>query len=179
MGHLPIAPEPRTSRPSRPGLARRTLLGGPGIALVGILAGWSMSPFAGASAQTTAAPAQSEPVFRPFEGLKWEKTNPELGDASQEAAILHVNPITKATELIIRAPKNYHVGRHWHSSNETLTVIRGTFVVGHDGSDERMVLTPGSYAYMPAKMIHDAWAENEGATFFITVDGPWDINWVK
>jgi quercetin dioxygenase-like cupin family protein len=135
---------------------------------------------AGAAAQTPSAPAtHAAPVFRPFEGLKWEKTNPELGDNSQEAAILHVNPATKATELIIRAPKNYHVGRHWHSSNETITVIRGTFVVGHDGSEEKMELTPGSYAYMPARMIHDAWTKEEGAVFFITVDGPWDINWVK
>ena len=51
-----------------------------------------------------------EPVFKNFNDLKWEKTNPELGDNSQEIAILHVNPTTKATELFIRAPKNYHVG---------------------------------------------------------------------
>jgi hypothetical protein len=42
-----------------------------------------------------------------------------------------------------------------------------------------MDLTPGSFAYMPAKIIHDAWTKDEGATFFITVDGPFDINWVK
>jgi len=99
------------------------------------------------------------PEFKNFNDLKWEKTNPELGDNSQEAAILHVDPTTKATQLIIRAPKNYHVGRHWHSSNETITVIHGTFVVGHDGGGERMDLTPGSFAYMPAKMIHDAWTK--------------------
>ena len=118
-------------------------------------------------------------MFKNFNDLKWEKTNPELGDNSQEIAILHVNPITKATELFIRAPKNYHVGRHWHTSNETITVIRGTFIVGHDGSEERMELTPGNYAYMPAKMIHDAWTKDEGATFFITVDGPFDVTFVK
>jgi quercetin dioxygenase-like cupin family protein len=120
-----------------------------------------------------------DPVFKNFNDLKWEKTNPELGDNSQEIAILHVNPTTKATELFIRAPKNYHVGRHWHTSNETITVIRGTFIVGHDGSEERMELTPGNYAYMPAKMIHDAWTKDEGATFFITVDGPFDVTFVK
>ena len=121
----------------------------------------------------------SDPEFKKFNELKWEKTNPERGDNSQEVATLHVDPITKATQLIIRAPKDYHVGRHWHSANETITVIRGTFVVGHDGSDERVDLTPGSFVHMPAKMIHDAWTKDEGATFFITVDGPFDINWVK
>jgi quercetin dioxygenase-like cupin family protein len=120
-----------------------------------------------------------EPAFKNFKDLTWERTNPELGDRSQEVSILHVNPVTKATELIIRAPKDYHVGKHWHSSNETITVVRGTFVVGHDGSEQKMELTPGSFAYMPAKMIHDAWTKDEGATFFVTVDGPFDINWVK
>ena len=52
-------------------------------------------------------------------------------------------------------------------------------LLANDGSDERADLTPGFFAYMPAKMIHDAWTKDEGATFFITVDGPFDINWVK
>ena len=49
----------------------------------------------------------------------------------------------------------------------------------HDGSDEKIALNTGSYSYMPAKMIHEAWTGDEGATFFITVDGPWDLNFVK
>jgi hypothetical protein len=44
-------------------------------------------------------------------------------------------------------------------------------VVAHDGSKEKMELTPGSFAYMPAKMIHEAWTKDEGATYFTTVDG--------
>jgi hypothetical protein len=81
--------------------------------------------------------------------------------------------------MLIQTPKNYHVGRHWHSANETITVIRCTFVIGHDGSDERMELIPGYYAYMPAKMIHDAWTKEDGAMFLVTVDGAGDINRVK
>jgi hypothetical protein len=49
----------------------------------------------------------------------------------------------------------------------------------HDGSDEKIALSAGSYSYMPAKMIHEAWTGEEGATFFITVDGAWDLNFVK
>jgi hypothetical protein len=48
-------------------------------------------------------------VFQDFSGLTWEKTNPELGNNSPEVAILHVNPNTKATELLIRTPKDFHV----------------------------------------------------------------------
>jgi uncharacterized cupin superfamily protein len=43
-------------------------------------------------------------------------------------------------ELIIHAPKNFHVPRHWHSANETLTIISGTFTMKHDGSDEKVAL---------------------------------------
>jgi quercetin dioxygenase-like cupin family protein len=124
------------------------------------------------------ATAQHDPshaVFLKFSDLKWEKTP----DGLQDIAILHVNPVSKAMELIIRAPKGFHVPRHWHSANETLTIISGTFTMKHDGSDEKVVLNTGSYSYMPAKMVHEAWAGDEGAVFFITVDGAWDLNWVE
>ena len=119
--------------------------------------------------------APAHPVFEKFSDLKWERTP----DGLQEIVILHVNPVSKATELIIRAPKNFHVPRHWHSANETLTIISGTFTMKHDGSDEKVALNTGSYSYMPANMVHEAWAGDEGAMFFITVDGAWDLNWAK
>jgi quercetin dioxygenase-like cupin family protein len=124
------------------------------------------------------AAAQHDPshaVFLKFSDLKWEKTP----DGLQDIAILHVNPVSKASELIIRAPKNFHVPRHWHSANETLTIISGTFTLKHDGSDEKVMLDKGSYSYMPANMVHEAWAGDEGATFLVTVDGPWDLHFVE
>jgi quercetin dioxygenase-like cupin family protein len=96
-----------------------------------------------------------------------------------EISILYTNPTTQATYLIIRGPGNLHVPRHWHSSNESITVLKGTFVVAHDGSEDKTELKPGGFAYMPAKMIHEAWTGETGATYFITVDGEWDVNFVK
>jgi quercetin dioxygenase-like cupin family protein len=119
------------------------------------------------------------PVIRNFSDLTWEKTNPELGNGSPEVAILNVNPKTKATELLIRTPKDFHVPKHWHSANETLTVIRGTFVVAHEGSEKRVELNVGSYIYMPARMVHEGWTKSEGAMYLVTVDGAWDIIWVN
>jgi Domain of unknown function (DUF4437) len=117
-------------------------------------------------------------VYEKFSDLKWEKTNPEMGANSPEIAILHVNPKSQATELIIRTPKDSHVPRHWHTANETITIIRGTFIMEHEDNGNRVVLDAGSFGYMPAKMIHQAWTGPEGAVYFITVDGAWDINWV-
>ena len=133
-----------------------------------------------ALAQNTQPHASSmSPAFQAFSGLTWEKTNPELGENSPEVAVLHVNQNTKATELLIRTPRNFHVPKHWHTANETLTVIRGTFVMAHEGSDTRVELNVGSYAYMPARMVHEGWTGGEGAMYLVTVDGAWDINWVK
>jgi len=106
--------------------------------------------------------------------IRWEPL-----EGGFEISILYTNPKTEATYLVIRGPGNLHVPRHWHTSNETITVLKGSFVVGHDGSGDKTELKPGGFAYMPAKMIHEAWTGDAGATYFITVDGKWDVNFVK
>ena len=112
-----------------------------------------------------------------FEDFKWEKIVPELGDRSSEIAILRVDPKTQATHLMIRVPKDTHVPKHWHSANETHTVVNGTFIMECGG--ERKALGAGSWNYIPAKMHHEAWTTpDEWALLFITVDSAWDINWV-
>ena len=79
---------------------------------------------------------------------------------------------------MIRSPKNYHAPKHWHTANETHTVISGTFIM-RDEDGKRAELGPGSFNYMPSKMVHEAWSKpDEGNLVFITVDGPWDLNLV-
>jgi quercetin dioxygenase-like cupin family protein len=106
--------------------------------------------------------------------IKWEPL-----EGGFEISILYTNPTTQATYLVIRGPGNLHVPRHWHTSNESITVLKGSFVVAHDGGEDKTELRPGGFAYMPAKMIHEAWTGDAGATYFITVDGKWDVNFVK
>jgi mannose-6-phosphate isomerase-like protein (cupin superfamily) len=78
---------------------------------------------------------------------------------------------------MIRVPKNVHVPRHWHTANETHTIISGTFIIECEG--QRAELGPGSFNYVPSKMVHEAWTKpEEGTLLFITVDREWDINWV-
>lgn len=116
-----------------------------------------------------------ESVFKNFDELKWNKILPDLGDTSPEICILHVDPKTRATKLTIRTPKAIHVRKHWHSANETHTMIRGKAVFRCD--DKKVEQGPGSFNYLPAKMVHEAWL-SAGSVVFITVDGPWDVNWV-
>jgi quercetin dioxygenase-like cupin family protein len=111
-----------------------------------------------------------------LEDLKWEIMVPELGDASPRAAILRVDPKTQATQLLIHMPRRMHVPVHWHSANETHTVIKGTMVFEHGGQPHE--LGPGGFNYIPARTPHQAWSSDD-ALVFITVDGGWDVNWVN
>jgi len=132
---------------------------------------------------TGAIPASAqEPAMHPlnvaFKDVKWQKMVPELGDRSAEIAILRVDSNTNATQLMIRVPNNFHVPRHWHSANETHTIVSGTFIIECEG--QRAELGPGSFNYVPRKMPHEAWTKPDvGALLFITVDSAWDVNWVN
>jgi len=90
-----------------------------------------------------------------FKDVKWEKMFPQFGDDSPQISILRVDPKTKATQLLVRTPTALHVPKHWHSANETHTIISGVFAVECDG--KREALGPGSFNYIPAKMQHEAW----------------------
>jgi quercetin dioxygenase-like cupin family protein len=111
-----------------------------------------------------------------FDELKWQTLVPELGADSPQISILRIDPATQATQLLIRVPKRVHVPMHWHSANETHTVLRGTWTFEHDGARDE--LGPGGFNYIPAKMHHQAWASDD-ALVFITVDAAWDVNWVS
>jgi len=124
----------------------------------------------------TPAPAAQPPIFTGYSELTWNKIIPELGAKSPEIAILHVDQTTQATQLMIRTPAAIHVRKHWHSANETHTIIRGTATLACDG--KRAKLGPGAFNFMPAKMVHEVWLP-AGSLTFITVDRAWDINWVE
>jgi quercetin dioxygenase-like cupin family protein len=125
--------------------------------------------------RTPGAVAQP-PIFTTYRDLAWNRIVPDLGAKSPEIAILRVDPATQATQLMIRTPAAIHVRKHWHSANETHTLLRGTAVLECDG--QRAELGPGSFNFMPAKMVHEAWLPADSLTF-ITVDRAWDINWVE
>jgi quercetin dioxygenase-like cupin family protein len=120
----------------------------------------------------------SAPLNIKFQDVKWQKIFPDWTRGSPEMSILRVDPKTHATQLLIRVPKGFHVPKHWHTANETHTVITGSFTVECNGQQEE--LGPGSFNYMPSKMVHQAWTKpNEETVLFITSDAAWDVNWVN
>ena len=119
--------------------------------------------------------SSSQALSVPYESLKWQPIVPEMGADSPLIAIVQVDPVSKATKLFIRTPKNMHVPMHWHSANETHTVIQGRADFAH--GDKREHLGVGGFNYLPAKMQHEAWT-SDNCVVFITVDSGWDVNWV-
>ena len=116
------------------------------------------------------------PIFKNLSDLKWDKILPDLGESSPQICFLRIDPKTQATALLIRTSKAIHVRKHWHTANESHTMISGKAVLACEG--KRVELSPGGFNFMPAKMVHEGWLPANSLTF-ITVDGPWDVNWVE
>jgi len=126
---------------------------------------------------TEPTPAASDgPIFKNVSDLKWDKIIPDLGESSPEICFLRVDQKTGATSLLIRTSRAIHVRKHWHTANESHTMISGKAVLACEG--KRAELSPGGFNFMPAKMVHEAWLPANSLTF-ITVDGLWDVNWVE
>ena len=120
--------------------------------------------------------SSNAPEVKNLSEAKWDKILPDLGENSPEICILRIDPKTHATSLLIRTPKAIHVRKHWHTANETHTIIKGTATFACDG--KKFDLGEGGFNFMPAKMVHEAWLPENSLTF-ITVDGAWDVNWVE
>src|SRR5262245_50686316 len=131
----------------------------------------------GAGPPATPPDSADQALNADLKGLKWDRIFPALGEGSPTITILHVDARTHATQLMIHVPKSFHVPPHWHSANETHTIVRGTFIMGCQSM--RDTLHAGGFNYMPARMIHEAWTPpGQDALVFITVDGAWDVNFV-
>ena len=137
---------------------------------------------AAALAQASLARAQKpghsrDPLFVNLDQVKWELDDP-ANPNSPGIAILRVDPVTQATQLLIRNAPGEYIPLHWHSANETNTILRGRYIFECEG--KKVEQGPGSFNYIPARMIHRAWCKDgEPGLDFITVDGKWDINWVE
>jgi len=135
------------------------------------------------TAQTRAAPAPtSQVIVANAATLAWAPGPPSLPSGA-EFVLLEGNP-AEAVPLTfrLRFPANYRIPPHFHSVIEHVTVLSGTLNVGmgeqatYTGGT---ALNAGSFAAMPAKMVHSAWAGPEGVTFQLHSVGPWSITYVN
>jgi mannose-6-phosphate isomerase-like protein (cupin superfamily) len=112
--------------------------------------------------------------------LKWGEAPPDLPKGAQ-IAVLHGDPTKKAPFTVrFKMPDGYKVPPHWHTRDEQLTILSGTFVLhmGDTMDAPADTLTAGAFHYLPAKMHHAA--EVTGETV-LQLDGmgPFDIHYLN
>src|ERR1022692_4382471 len=94
------------------------------IALLVAVFGFALSTRGAEPIESTPAESTANaPIFTNYSDIKWNKILPDLRENSPEICILHVDPNTQATELIIRTPKAIHIRKHSHTANEAHAII--------------------------------------------------------
>jgi quercetin dioxygenase-like cupin family protein len=109
--------------------------------------------------------------------IKWRALRP-----GAEIAVVSGDPDKAGSPFVMRMryQGSARIPPHWHPTDEHITVLSGTFVVGMgERSDESaaMTLTAGAYAFVPAKMPHYAWAKGDTVVQVHGI-GPFAINYI-
>jgi len=125
--------------------------------------------------------ADKEHVVARPDDIKWGPAPPALPPGAK-AAVLLGDP-GKAAPYVIRAkmPDGYKVPPHWHPTDENVTVIQGTLMVGKGekfNADATEALPTGSFMRMPKGMRHFAQAKGE-TIIQVHGIGPFDVNYVN
>lgn len=79
----------------------------------------------------------------------------------------------------LKVPAGYRVPRHWHPSDEAVTLIEGdvTLSMGEAENAHTQTLAPGDFVYLPAHMQHEPSTQG-GAVFQVQSTGPFQVNYV-
>ena len=150
-----------------------------GIVAAAALAVWTGAQAGGEKAKIHGGD-KDHVVVRP-DDVKWFPAPPGL-PAGAKVALLTGDP-TKAAPYVLRVklPDGYKVPPHWHPTDENVTVIKGTLMVGKGekfSADASEALPAGSFARMPKAMRHFAWTKGETIIQVHGV-GPFEIVYVN
>jgi mannose-6-phosphate isomerase-like protein (cupin superfamily) len=106
-------------------------------------------------------------------GLEWVGC-PEFIPEGCRIAVLQGDPAGHNADIFFKLPPDFHVPHHWHTSAERMILVSGEFHVNYDGHPP-VVMRPGTYAYGPAKLPHDAYcAPGDPCVLFIAFEEPVD-----
>jgi quercetin dioxygenase-like cupin family protein len=113
--------------------------------------------------------------------FKWGPA-PAVFPAGARMAVLAGDP-SKGDEFVVRLdlPDGYTIAPHWHPTDEHVTVVKGTFLVGMgDRIDpSKMITLPaGGFITAPAKMHHFARAKGR-VIVQVNAMGPFQLTYVN
>jgi quercetin dioxygenase-like cupin family protein len=120
------------------------------------------------------APAQGPRAFAADDPrLEWGPC-PEFIPEGCRIAVLQGDPEQRNADVFFKLPPGVEAPHHWHTSAERMVLVSGELRVTYDGH-EPLVLTPGTYAYGPAKLPHTAaCADGDPCVLFIAFEEPVD-----
>ena len=124
--------------------------------------------------------SKADAIFMNDTEIKWGEAPPDLPRGAQ-IAVLSGDPSRKAPfALRFRMPNGYKIPGHWHTQDEHLTVLSGTFVLhmGDNLDAPAHELGAGAYHFLPGKMHHAAEAKGETILQLHGV-GPFDIHYLN
>jgi len=105
--------------------------------------------------------------------LKWGPC-PPIFPAGCQIAVLHGDPAGTNADVFLRVPARLELPPHWHTSAERMVLVSGELHVTYQGQPVA-ILTPGAYAYGPAKAPHKAvCVSSDACTLFIAFESPID-----
>lgn len=120
-------------------------------------------------------------VVRPS-AIKWGPAPRSLPPGSQ-MVVLVGDPSKPDMPYVLRAklPDGYKVPPHWHPTDENVTVLQGTLLIGKGEKldpSKMEELPAGSFGHMPKTMRHYAMAKGD-TIIQVHGIGPFDINYVN
>ncbi len=135
-----------------------------------IVAGTVISACATSSAQV---PREAPVTHTVTASLQWGPC-PPIFPAGCQIAVLHGDPARPNADVFLRVPGGYQIPAHSHTSPERMVLVEGQLKVRYQGAAEEL-LTPGEYAYGPARLAHQASClAGASCTLFIAFEGPVD-----
>jgi len=113
--------------------------------------------------------------------IKWGPA-PAVFPAGAKMAVLSGDP-SKAAEFTVRLdmPAGYTIKPHWHPTDEHITVIKGTFLVGMSdtvNAKQTIALKTGDFATAAANMHHYAIARGRTVVQVHAI-GPFQLTYVN
>jgi hypothetical protein len=137
-------------------------------------------PVLAADAEKKAASGKAEAITVLPNEIKWGDAPPDLPKGAQ-IAVLHGDPSKKDVfSARLKMPNGYKIPPHWHTKDEQLTILSGTFVLhmGDTMDAPAHELTAGAYHFLPGKMHHAAEVKGE-VVLQIDGTGPFDIHYLN
>lgn len=105
--------------------------------------------------------------------LKWGPCPPFLPKGCG-IAVLHGDPAKDNLDVFFKVPARSKIPLHWHTSPERMILVSGKLHVTYEGQ-KMTTMTPGTYAYGPAKRAHAAdCVSSTPCILFIAFESPLD-----